>query len=406
MSNYASDREIQLNHAIRVGPPNKIQQRALPFLLRGSDIIAQAPPTQERIAAYVIPAIQTAVVHAVGRPTVRGPSVIMISTTVDQATQAQRMIRDLGGPIGVRSALGVGATPSSGDQISQELRLLQQNMPHIICGTPQKLHALFTSPGGLSGSEVRFLVLDEVDQLIARNLHEFVFNIVKLLPPPRSRSLSGGTPGIPTPGSATQSSFSFDSNSGSPSSLTTPFQQQRRFSGVGPPASPNPDGQSNGSQSIERQTALFSNTVPQDVLNLASAIQLREPVRVLVRRDGNVTQADTNQGSRGLRQFYLYLAFTAGGRTDPSSSASAAGLGIIGSGRGASSAETTQAREWKLDALADLFDDVEVTQAVVHVGGMTALDSVVYKLASRGLEAVPLVSDVAWIFRCQPHITP
>lgn len=33
----------------RIGPPNKIQARALPFMLRGSDIIAQAPPTQERI---------------------------------------------------------------------------------------------------------------------------------------------------------------------------------------------------------------------------------------------------------------------------------------------------------------------------------------------------------------------
>jgi translation initiation factor 4A len=89
---------------------------------------------------------------------------------------------DLGGPIGVRSALGVGATPTNGDQITQELRLLQQNMPHIICGTPQKLHALFTSPGSLYRLDVRFLVLDEVDQLIARNLHEFFFNIVKLLP--------------------------------------------------------------------------------------------------------------------------------------------------------------------------------------------------------------------------------
>jgi len=380
-----------------VGPPNKIQQRALPFLLRGSDIIAQAPPTQERIAAYVIPAIQIAVVNAVGRPQVRGPSVIMISTTVDQATQAQRMIRDLGGPIGVRSALGVGATSTNNDQIIQELRLLQQNMPHIICGTPQKLHALFTSPGGLSGSEVRFLVLDEVDQLIARNLHEFVFNIVKLLPPPRSRSPSGGTPGTNTPGSATQASFSsapFES-SPAPLSLVTPFQNtNRRFSGISP-SSPNPEAANSPSQAIERQTALFSNTIPQDVLTLASAIQLREPVRVLVRRDGNVTQADTNQSSRGLRQFYLYLAFTAGGgRSDPMSTAPGAGLGIIGSGRGASSAETTQAREWKLDALADLFDDVEVTQAIVHVGGMTALDSVVYKLATRGLEAVPLVRSI------------
>ncbi|KAF7301319.1 Translation initiation factor [Mycena indigotica] len=362
-----------------VGPPNKIQQRALPFLLRGADIIAQAPPTQERIAAYVIPAIQTAVTN-MSRAS-RGPVVIMVSTTVDQATQAQRMIRDLGGPIGIKSALGVGAAIND---ISQELRVLQQSMPHIICGTPQKLHALFTASGGLSGSEVRFLVLDEVDQLIARNLHEFVFNIVKLLPPPRSRPLGTNTPSA-TPGSLSQSSF------------TSPFDSPstgRRFSTTG--LAPSPPAPENSSPApIERQTALFSNTVPQDVLNLATAIQLREPVRVLVRRDGNVTHSDTTQTSRGLRQFYLYLAFTAGGRSDALPSAPGGGLGIIGSGRGASNAESAQAREWKLDALADLFDDVEVGQAIVHVGGMTALDSVVYKLASRGLEAVPLHGDMS-----------
>ncbi|TFK56010.1 hypothetical protein OE88DRAFT_1621833 [Heliocybe sulcata] len=365
-----------------VGPPNKIQQRALPFLLRGADIIAQAPPTQERIAAYVIPAIQVALAHSANRPPNRGPIVLMISTTVDQATQAQRMIRDLGGPIGVRSALGVGTTSMNGD-LSQELRLLQQNIPHVICGTPQKLHALFTAPGGLIGSEVRFLVIDEVDQLIARNLHEFVFNIVKMLPPPRSRSLPSGSPNsAPGPGG---SSFSpLDTN------LLSPFpnqNQSRRLSGIITPSAGDI-----ADAPIERQTALFSNTVPQDVLNLASAIQLREPVRVLVRRDGNVTHADTNQGARGLRQFYLYLAFTAGGRAEPMPPSG--GLGIIGSGRSASSAETAQAREWKLDALADLFDDIDVPQAIVHVGGMNALDSVVYKLASRGLEAVPLHGDM------------
>ena len=71
-----------------VGPPNKIQQRALPFLLRGADIIAQAPPTQERIAAYVIPAIHIALLHTAAYTPLRGPLVVMISTTVDQATQA------------------------------------------------------------------------------------------------------------------------------------------------------------------------------------------------------------------------------------------------------------------------------------------------------------------------------
>jgi superfamily II DNA/RNA helicase len=36
---------------LSIGPPNKIQARVLPFMLKGSDIIAQAPPTQERIIA-------------------------------------------------------------------------------------------------------------------------------------------------------------------------------------------------------------------------------------------------------------------------------------------------------------------------------------------------------------------
>ncbi|KAF8528872.1 hypothetical protein BU17DRAFT_37246 [Hysterangium stoloniferum] len=385
-----------------VGPPNKIQQRALPFLLRGADIIAQAPPTQERIAAYVIPAIHIALGYLANRPSTRGPIVVMISTTVDQATQAQRMIRDLGGPIGVRSALGVGANVSD---ITQELHLLHQNIPHILCGTPQKLHALFTAPHGLIGSEVRFLVLDEVDQLIARNLHDFVFNIVKLLPPPRSRPLgttstngAPGTSGSPVP--VSQGAFgsnSFDGSlNASGNTSGAPFQQGRRFSTVMPLSTDSANGPNSTGSQIERQTALFSNTVPQDVLNLANAIQLREPVRVLVRRDGNVTHADTSNGARGLRQFYLYLAFTAGGRLDPTPATPGGGLGIIGSGRSVSSsnAETAQAREWKLDALADLFDDIEVSQAIVHVGGLTSLDSVVYKLASRGLEAVPLHGDM------------
>lgn len=364
-----------------VGPPNKIQQRALPFLLRGADIIAQAPPTQERIAAYVIPAIHVALVNSAGRQPNIGPIVVMVSTTVDQATQAQRMIRDIGGSIGIRSALGVGSASSNND-LAQELRLLQQNMPHIICGTPQKLHALFTTPGGLVGSQVRFLVLDEVDQLIARNLHDYIFNIVKILPPPRSRPLSN------PPGNSSQMSL--------PSSDTNPSLQAlgRRYSTMGIPPAPGDLPVNSSPQQAERQTALFSNTVPQDVLNLASAIQLREPVRVLVRRDGNVTHADTSQGARGLRQFYLYLAFTAGGRSEAQAQLSGDGLGIIGSGRGLSNAETQQAREWKLDALSDLFEDIEIQQAIVHVGGMSSLDSVVYKLASRGLEAIPLVRQL------------
>ncbi|KAF8332816.1 uncharacterized protein EI90DRAFT_3122561 [Cantharellus anzutake] len=391
-----------------VGPPNKIQQRALPFLLRGSDIIAQAPPTQERIAAYVIPAIHVALTSIANKPFNRGPLVVIISTTVDQATQAQRMVRDLGGPIGVRSALGVG----TGGDVVQELRLLQQSMPHILCGTPQKLHALFTSPGGLPGQEVRFLVLDEVDQLIARNLHEFVFNIVKLFPSPRPRvaAVAGSVAPVANALPNSHTTFSpFDqvSNNEGARSSSPAGPGAVRFSSTlsiigNPEAGSNSGGEKPGTRtsnlpliapaSPERQTALFSNTVPQDVLSLANNIQLREPVRVLVRRDGNAAHGDGAQGPRALRQFYLYLAFTSGGRLDSSNGNHAAG--VIGSGRGVSNAETVQAKEWKLDALADLFDDIDPPYAIVHVGSGASLDSVMYKLGSRGLDTVAFHNDM------------
>lgn len=56
-------------------------------------------------------------------------------------------------------------------------------------------------------------------------------------------------------------------------------------------------------------------------------------------------------------------------------------------------AETQQVAEWKLDTLGNVFKDVETAQAIVHVWGLNALDSVVYKLASLGLEAIPLASE-------------
>lgn len=347
-------------------------------------MIAQAPPTQERIAAYAIPAINMALSLSNERPG-RGPLAVLVSTTVDQATQAHRMIRDLGSALGIRVSLAVGASGGNVN-ILQELRLLHHNSPHVLCGTPQKLHSLFTAPGGVTGSDVRFLVLDEVDQLIARNLQEFVYDIVKLLPGPRNRAkvASNTTPPLLSPQESSPEGVSVFQNASFRSrGLASSADSSEMVES--PDSSTDP--------SVSRQTALFSNTVPQDVLNLANAIDLREPVRVLVRRDGS-GNAEGGQGTRGLRQFYLYLAFTSGSRKEIVTPVEG-GLGIIGSGRTtAANAETAQAREWKLDALVDLFDDIEVPQVIVHVGGLATLDNVVYKLANRGLDAIPLVSPL------------
>lgn len=286
-----------------LGPPNKIQQRALPFLLRGSDIIAQAPPTQERIASYVIPALQLILNTLRSAPLVgtaaahtAGPFVLMVSTTVDQATQAQRMALGLGSPLGVRVHIAAG---TSADAMTEAQNVMQAR-PHIVVGTPTKMSELFTclanlrSPGLPNLGDVKMVVLDEVDQMIARNLSDHVGTLLRVLPPVSTGS-TGSSLGAPNMGPGGGRASPMLSPGLPPSSSgSSPFnnfdrrsQQQPGRNGAATPGLP-PD----------RQTAIFSNTVPQDVLNFAQSIHLRESVRVLVRREGtSVTQHGPNTGN-------------------------------------------------------------------------------------------------------------
>lgn len=395
-----------------IGPPNKIQARALPFMLKGSDIIAQAPPTQERIITYVIPVIQLCLSVALLnlQSTWRGPSAIILTTTVDQATQAQKLIRDIGAPLGIRSALAVGA---GGADLSNDLRMMYQNQVQVVIGTPARLHDVFVkyqNNGGPSGADVRMLVLDEVDQLIARNLYDYCTGIVKLLPQPKSRSgpssASSNGPGVIGVTSPAGVTSPYDAGMHSPfnPASTTPFPARGTMhnNGGGPAAgtisqlSPTP----------ERQTCLFSNTIPTDVINFSQSIHVREPVRVLVRREGGgvSTQTDANPSSGSLRHYYLYLAVAAGGpsgrgASDERSTPTGSGPGTIGSGRAAptssspqGTSEANQAKEWKLEALTSMLADYPLWQAIVHVGSHATLEAVTNKLQSRQMEAAGLVS--------------
>ncbi|KAJ1020159.1 hypothetical protein NDA16_004439 [Ustilago loliicola] len=414
-----------------LGPPNKIQQRALPFLLRGNDIIAQAPPTQERIASYVIPSLQLVlnVLNETGGPgqtaSNRGPVALIVSTTVDQATQAQRMALGLGAPLGIR----VHMVAASSIDVHQEAQSLVQAWPHIVVGTPQKMSELFTymtnnasslhmhgtGPGAsaIKPSEVRMVVLDEVDQLIARNLADHVSTMLRVLPLPsapagsgsNARAAGGLSPGLPQ---------------GTHSAIFSPFEQTN--DGAGGPVG--------AATTIDRQVALFSNTVPQDVLNFAQSIHLRESVRVLVRRDGAgaggssimqpppggaqsiggpngqvsgmqamASQRDVSQPTnalgahpvnssvstakdpnlaalKGLRQYYLYVAVTSNG-----------GMGAASPIPGLSH---NPAGEMKLDLISDLLEDIDFGQTVIYCANVATQEALIYKLSSKGIEALGL----------------
>jgi len=434
-----------------LGPPNKIQQRALPFLLRNYDIIAQAPPTQERIASYVIPALQfvlEAVNPAKGgagiqAPAARGPYVLIVSTTVDQATQAQRMALGLGSPLGVRVHMAAAGSIDA----KQEAQMLVQASPHIVVGTPAKMCELWTYLGqqqqaggpagpnaGVVGGEVRFVVLDEVDQLIARNLSDYVAGMLRILPMSRAAVANAANPG----GNSSSVGNNGNRSNAAPSSpAVSPGISGPRH--IAKPALTVPGS----SPIVDRQTAIFSNTVPQDVLNFAQSINLHETVRVLVRREGTAggaggVQVGIGQGNgsmnapgstgpgsqatfasqspaintmpngyfnsvavkhgssgtmtpgtpgavdpsivalRGLRQYYLWVPVSG----DMSGPATPFG------GPGA------HGREMKLELIADLLEDMDFGHAVIYCSNAATMEAVTYKLSSKGVEAMALHRDM------------
>ena len=150
----------------------------------------------------------------------KGVQAIILTATIDQAGQAHRMCLGLGQALGISSSLAVG----QGD-VSTELAALSNNPPHVLVGTPQKLLDLLTVRS-IPIDKLSLLVIDEMDQLIARNLSEYVNNLVRLLPLP----ISGGT-------------ISRDRSPAPHGNGFRPFEQ------------------TNPAPSQERQTAIFSGTV-------------------------------------------------------------------------------------------------------------------------------------------------
>ncbi|GAA5833686.1 hypothetical protein JCM9279_001599 [Rhodotorula babjevae] len=422
-----------------LGPPTKIQGKAIPCIVRGQDAVAQAPAIQERIQCYVIPAIQILYAHAAlaaqlasldgaspSSPPSTGVQVIVVTATVDQAAQAQRLAVGLGGALGLRTALCVGASCGA-EQMQSELQALQKQPPHILVGTPHKLVDLFSlrTGGGLSTRDVRLLVVDECDQLIARNLADHVLNLARLLPSTVSVPVpSSGSNGASASVNGGASTSPLMMRSPLPGAFDSPFASSpmSRFgsnagagSSQGVQAAPAPPTM----VTVERQMAILSCTVPQDVLAFAANLQLKEPVKVLVRRDnsggagggdgggqggGNSMMsgpsgpgggAGSSSGGgggsmRGLKQFYLYLAV--GGPSQPGFNGGPRRRD--GAGPGSSSSSLAAAREWKLEALADLCEDHSFEHAVIFASSLDAVEAITYRLGTRAVEAFALHQDM------------
>jgi ATP-dependent RNA helicase DeaD len=130
-----------------------IQEKAIPVLLEGRDIIGQAQTGTGKTAAFGIPMIQSV------DPALRKLQAIVLCPTRELAIQAAEEIRKL-----AKYKHGIKVLPVYGGQdISRQIRALAQGV-QIVVGTPGRVmdhmrrHTIKTAA-------IKMIVLDEADEM-------------------------------------------------------------------------------------------------------------------------------------------------------------------------------------------------------------------------------------------------
>lgn len=164
--------------------PSPIQQRAIPLLLEGRDLLGIAQTGTGKTAAFALPILQH--LSECRDRAVKGPYALILAPTRELAIQIGAAIKTYSRFLKLRTAVvygGVGQNP--------QVKLLRAGID-ILIATPGRLLDLFRQ-GHFRLSSVTHLVLDEADRMLDMGFVRDVRTIVAALPKLRQSMLFSAT---------------------------------------------------------------------------------------------------------------------------------------------------------------------------------------------------------------------
>lgn len=160
--------------------PTPIQEQTISQLLAGHDVIAQAQTGSGKTAAFGIPMIEQC------DPLSRLPQGLVLCPTRELAIQVADAIHSIG------KHRHITVTPVYGGQpIDRQFRALQRGV-HIVVGTPGRVMDHMRR-GTLSFDAVKFVVLDEADEMLDMGFVEDMEFILDAVPTERQTALFSAT---------------------------------------------------------------------------------------------------------------------------------------------------------------------------------------------------------------------
>jgi ATP-dependent RNA helicase DeaD len=164
--------------------PTPIQLEAIPALLEGRNVIGQAQTGTGKTAAFVLPMLQKL------QPGKKNPQALILAPTRELAIQVTEATRQMAleTPLRVMTVYG-------GQAYGLQLRQLDRGVD-VVVGTPGRLLDLIRKKL-LNLSQVRYVVLDEADEMLEMGFVDDVETIFKEIPAERQIALFSAT--LPAP---------------------------------------------------------------------------------------------------------------------------------------------------------------------------------------------------------------
>ena len=166
--------------ALRYFKPTQVQQEVIPMTLKGKDIIVESQTGSGKTVSFGVPLCESVNWEE------NRPQALILVPTRELALQVKEDITNIGRLKRIKATAVFGKT--SFDTQKSELR----QKSHIVVGTPGRVLD-HLQKGTMKFDKIRYLVLDEADEMLNMGFIEQVEAIIDFLPKPRQTLLFSAT---------------------------------------------------------------------------------------------------------------------------------------------------------------------------------------------------------------------